>query len=272
MVGGDLWRIELVGRSIVAVCAGVLLSRRGGMQAESGIASVYGYGGSKTASGERFDPDTEYTAAHRTLPFGSRVRVTNTSGESVVVRINDRGPLVRGAGDRRHARGGAGSGVLGLSRRSRWRLSTSRRLVARRGRDFDRRIAVALAGQDAVLVLADQRHGVGDPACRRRSAGWRSAAAMRVHDHAMAVVVLALGALEAVEGPATGEGRGRLMANSEPRRRKGTTRPSGSGSAEGWSRQVSGGLGFSDFSTGGRVRPSVKTAGGWFHRDMDGRF
>lgn len=59
-----------------------------------GMASWYGreFAGRKTASGERFDP-TEYTAAHRTLPFGSRVRVTNAEGESVVVRINDRGPF-----------------------------------------------------------------------------------------------------------------------------------------------------------------------------------
>lgn len=58
-----------------------------------GVASWYGarFAGRKTASGERFDP-SEYTAAHRTLPFGSRVRVTH-KGRSVVVRINDRGPF-----------------------------------------------------------------------------------------------------------------------------------------------------------------------------------
>ncbi|HLV08495.1 MAG TPA: septal ring lytic transglycosylase RlpA family protein [Croceibacterium sp.] len=58
-----------------------------------GMASWYGPGfaGKRTASGERFDP-TEYTAAHRTLPFGSKVRVTH-NGRSVVVRINDRGPF-----------------------------------------------------------------------------------------------------------------------------------------------------------------------------------
>ena len=58
-----------------------------------GVASWYGPGfaGRKTASGERFNP-AEYTAAHRTLPFGSRVRVT-LGGRSVVVRINDRGPF-----------------------------------------------------------------------------------------------------------------------------------------------------------------------------------
>jgi rare lipoprotein A len=60
-----------------------------------GVASIYG-NDSQTASGERFDAH-ELTAAHRTLPFGTRVRVTNHSnGRSVVVTINDRGPFVRG--------------------------------------------------------------------------------------------------------------------------------------------------------------------------------
>ena len=61
----------------------------------SGDASYYGdeLAGNPTASGERFDP-AKFTAAHRTLPLGSRVRVTNArSGESVIVRINDRGPF-----------------------------------------------------------------------------------------------------------------------------------------------------------------------------------
>jgi rare lipoprotein A len=49
-----------------------------------------------TASGERFDPEA-LTAAHKTLPFNSRVRVTNpANGKSVIVRINDRGPYVDG--------------------------------------------------------------------------------------------------------------------------------------------------------------------------------
>lgn len=63
-----------------------------------GLASFYGYDGSsnKTASGERFHPE-KMTAAHRSLPFGTRVRVTNPrNGRSVVVRINDRGPFIRG--------------------------------------------------------------------------------------------------------------------------------------------------------------------------------
>ena len=64
--------------------------------AESGIASVYAYSGGKTASGERAQPGA-LTAAHRTLPFGTQVRVTNKrNGRSVTVRINDRGPFVRG--------------------------------------------------------------------------------------------------------------------------------------------------------------------------------
>ncbi len=65
---------------------------------DGGMASYYGneLAGNRTASGERFDPD-ELTAAHRSLPFGSLVRVTNVSnGDSVVVRINDRGPFSRG--------------------------------------------------------------------------------------------------------------------------------------------------------------------------------
>jgi rare lipoprotein A len=64
----------------------------------AGLASWYGPGlsGHATASGERFDPG-ELTAAHRSLPFGSKVRVTNPrNGRSVVVRINDRGPYTGG--------------------------------------------------------------------------------------------------------------------------------------------------------------------------------
>lgn len=60
-----------------------------------GKASFYWHG-SKTASGERFNPGG-MTAAHRTLPFGTKVRVTNTrTKRSVVVRINDRGPFIKG--------------------------------------------------------------------------------------------------------------------------------------------------------------------------------
>jgi rare lipoprotein A len=61
---------------------------------EVGVASYYSgrWHGRRTASGERFDMH-EMTAAHRTLPFGTRVRVTNlANGHQAVVRINDRGP------------------------------------------------------------------------------------------------------------------------------------------------------------------------------------
>jgi len=62
--------------------------------AQSGIASVYS--GGRTANGERAAA-SGLTAAHRTLPFGTLVRVTcRRTGRSVVVRINDRGPFVRG--------------------------------------------------------------------------------------------------------------------------------------------------------------------------------
>ncbi|WP_017664139.1 septal ring lytic transglycosylase RlpA family protein [Porphyrobacter sp. AAP82] len=63
-----------------------------------GSASYYAarFDGRRTASGERFD-SAAMTAAHRTLPFGTRVRVTNlANGRSVIVRINDRGPFTRG--------------------------------------------------------------------------------------------------------------------------------------------------------------------------------
>jgi len=61
----------------------------------SGMASFYGNeSGSKTASGQRFN-QSALTAAHRSLPFGTKLRVTH-GGRSVVVTINDRGPFVRG--------------------------------------------------------------------------------------------------------------------------------------------------------------------------------
>src|SRR6266478_5213527 len=63
--------------------------------ASHGLASFYTEG-TQTASGERFDT-YELTAAHRTLPFGTRLRVTNVAtGRSVTVRVNDRGPFVPG--------------------------------------------------------------------------------------------------------------------------------------------------------------------------------
>ncbi len=67
------------------------------LQTQTGQASWYGYeAGNMTATGERYNAQA-MTAAHRTLPFGSRVRVTNVrTGKSAIVRINDRGPFIRG--------------------------------------------------------------------------------------------------------------------------------------------------------------------------------
>jgi len=63
--------------------------------ASQGLASFYSEG-TRTASGEKFDAN-ELTAAHPTLPFGTRLRVTNVAtGRSVTVRVNDRGPYVPG--------------------------------------------------------------------------------------------------------------------------------------------------------------------------------
>jgi rare lipoprotein A len=62
-----------------------------------GEASYYGHelAGNRTASGERFNP-MGMTAAHRTLPLGTKLKITNkANGKSVVVRINDRGPFVK---------------------------------------------------------------------------------------------------------------------------------------------------------------------------------
>lgn len=69
----------------------------GGTVVSSGTCGVSYYSdGQRTANGEQFDPNA-FTAAHKTLPFNTRVRVTNpANGKSVVVRINDRGPYVSG--------------------------------------------------------------------------------------------------------------------------------------------------------------------------------
>ena len=83
---------------VMTICgaAMVFIAGSSGAMAESGIASVYAYSGTKTASGESANPGG-LTAAHRTLAFGTLVRVTNRrNGRSITVRINDRGPFVRG--------------------------------------------------------------------------------------------------------------------------------------------------------------------------------
>ena len=96
--------------TLIALCAALFLftgcasaprgsgGGGGGGARETGVASYYAhkYHGRTTASGERFDMN-DLTAAHKTLPFGTRVRVTNLdNGKSVTVRVNDRGPFVKG--------------------------------------------------------------------------------------------------------------------------------------------------------------------------------
>jgi rare lipoprotein A len=89
--------VPIIGVFLI-ICGAAVLFVTGltSAMAESGIASVYAYSGTKTASGERANP-SGLTAAHRTLAFGTHVRVINRrNGRSVTVRINDRGPFVQG--------------------------------------------------------------------------------------------------------------------------------------------------------------------------------
>src|SRR5215510_3652016 len=78
----------------VLASVGIFTASSQVIAAETGIASVYS--GEKTANGE-YAYAHALTAAHKTLPFGTRVRVTNVhNGRSVIVRINDRGPYIKG--------------------------------------------------------------------------------------------------------------------------------------------------------------------------------
>lgn len=93
-------RTAVVWLTVIAVaCAAVLILFNSSARAETCQASHYGigdgYAGRRTASGERMNPRA-MTAAHRSLPFGTRVRVTAQNGRSIVVRINDRGPFIKG--------------------------------------------------------------------------------------------------------------------------------------------------------------------------------
>ena len=98
--------LALVGVGLLGLLLGGCAGSTGSYQSdpgladfsESGKASYYAmkYQFRKTASGERFN-QAALTGAHRTLPFGTRVRVTNVANDkSVTVRINDRGPFVEG--------------------------------------------------------------------------------------------------------------------------------------------------------------------------------
>ena len=91
---GQVMESKTMIRPIFAALALALTSTS--VFAETCIASHYGYSGGRTASGERMNPSA-MTAAHRTRSFGSHITVTSQkSGRSVTVRINDRGPFVKG--------------------------------------------------------------------------------------------------------------------------------------------------------------------------------
>jgi len=99
------------------LAAAALVAVIGSARAESGIASHYSTRelGTRTASGRPLH-DGALTAAHRTLPFGSRVRVTNhANGRSVVVTITDRGPFSRGRVIDLSAAGARALGFSGLA-------------------------------------------------------------------------------------------------------------------------------------------------------------
>jgi rare lipoprotein A len=88
--------VLVMGMSSINASAAGQKASKAKKHAKAGIASIYSYKGEKTANGEVSHPDA-LTAAHRSLPFGTRVRVTNKKNKkSVVVRINDRGPFIRG--------------------------------------------------------------------------------------------------------------------------------------------------------------------------------
>jgi len=89
MAGNSLTKLVLASTLVISTIAMPVVA-----SAQTGIASIYS--GGRTANGEHARA-SGLTAAHRSLPFGTMVRVTNQrSGRSVVVRINDRGPFIRG--------------------------------------------------------------------------------------------------------------------------------------------------------------------------------
>ncbi len=112
--------VLLAAASLAAIIAAAPINDAEAARTQCGAASWYGaeFAGRKTASGRRFNPN-EMVAAHRSLPFGTRVRVKDRrSGRSVVVRIVDRGPFSRGR-------------VIDLSRAAADQLGFRRRGVTR---------------------------------------------------------------------------------------------------------------------------------------------
>ncbi|MEM8794742.1 MAG: septal ring lytic transglycosylase RlpA family protein [Pseudomonadota bacterium] len=96
MLGLKSWRLAALIMSIASLLfAGAAVAHHTNFKTQSGIASLY-WQDQMTANGERFNKHA-MTAAHKTLPFGTYVKVTRVkTGKSVVVRINDRGPFIKG--------------------------------------------------------------------------------------------------------------------------------------------------------------------------------
>ena len=91
------WAGLLLPVFVLVACGFHTSSKTSAAYKQVGMASYYGhkFHGRRTASGERYN-EKNLTAAHRSLPFGTRVRVTNVeNGKNVTVRINDRGPFVK---------------------------------------------------------------------------------------------------------------------------------------------------------------------------------
>ncbi len=96
LAGGRGHKLEIMFWKLALATCALSLVFIVAANAETGIASIYSFKGGQTASGESAQPGV-LSAAHRTLAFGTRVRVTNLrNGNTVVVRINDRGPFTAG--------------------------------------------------------------------------------------------------------------------------------------------------------------------------------
>ena len=120
-------------------------SEEAGTHFQTGVASYYGreFAGRRTANGERFDPNG-FTAAHRTLPFGTRIRVTNPANDkTIIVRVNDRGPF-------------HGRRVLDLSMRAAAALG-----LVRRGSGS---VKIAVLGRGARVRAEEARQAADVPA------------------------------------------------------------------------------------------------------------
>ncbi len=153
--------------------------------AQCGTASWY-HEGARTATGEHFNPDG-ITAAHRTLPFGTRVRVENRrTGRSVIVRINDRGPFVRGriidlSRGAKRVLGMDGLAPVCISVLGRGEVFASNERRVRRHARHDREVAETVYGTTETSASWD-----GDRAERRRQHRRHVASRSRARYHAAA--------------------------------------------------------------------------------------